>query len=234
MLLTGKKVLVLEGNDGIGAAITARFRDEEAQVVSVEILAGADEVKVKLAFDRAVAEMGTVDTVVNALSSWIVCDPAEWTVAKWRELSESNVAIAVSVAQLSLEHLQKPGVVCFISSTWAMATSPELGLAGASKAALGPITKALALAGSTNGLRANTIVMGLIDTPILRELAGQREHISSRENSNTLFEETVSRIPMQRAGTAEEVAKAAVFLCSDRARMINGASVLVDGGLLYA
>lgn len=232
MLLTGKKVLVLEGGDGIGAAITARFRDEEAEVVSVEILAGADEVK--LAFDRAVAEMGTVDTVVNALSSWIVCDPAEWTVAKWRELSESNVAIAVSVAHLSLEHLQKPGVVCFISSTWAMATSPELGLAGASKAALGPITKALALAGSTNGLRANTIVMGLIDTPILRELAGQREHISSRENSNTLFEEIVSRIPMQRAGTAEEVAKAAVFLCSDRARLINGASVLVDGGLLYA
>jgi NAD(P)-dependent dehydrogenase (short-subunit alcohol dehydrogenase family) len=236
MLLTGKKVLVLEGKDGIGAAITTRFRAEGAEVVSVEILSDADEVK--LAFDRAVAEMGAVDTLVNAFSNWSVCDPADWTAAKWQELSESNVAVAVSVAQLSLERLQKPGAVCFISSTWAMATSPEMGLTGASKAAVGPLTKALALAGSTNGLglRANTIVMGLIDSPDLRELVDQRGRISGNTNTNTptLFEETALRVPMQRAGTVEEVAKAAVFLCSDRARMINGASVLVDGGLLYA
>lgn len=227
MLLTGKKVLVLEGTDGIGAAITGLFRDEGAEVVSITV---SSESQVAAAFDQAATKMGSIDTLVNAVSDWSVCSPANWTADVWRELSDKNSAIAIVSGRLALEYLRKPGSMCFVSSTWAMATSPEMGLAGASKATLGPINKALALAGAAGGIRANVVVMGLIDTPPLREATNGRSQVPSRE----IFDETAARVPMQRPGTPAEIAKAVAFLCSDRARMINGASVLVDGGLLYA
>lgn len=230
MLLSGKNALVLDADDGIGTAITALFRAEGAAVVSVAI--SGDEVAP--AFDQAHASLGGVDILVNAISDWGVGGPQGWSADRWRELSERNGAVAVNAAQVALAGLRRPGAVCFISTTWAMATSPEMGLVGASKAAVGPITKALALAGAAEGLRANAVVMGLIDTPMLREVVGRRGQLAARPAGASLFDETAQRVPMRRAGTAQEVAKAVAFLCSGRARMINGASVLVDGGLLYA
>lgn len=230
MLLDKKNVLVLDGGDGIGGAIAALFGAEGARVNST-VLPDTD---VESAFQQAHAAMGGVDILVNAISDWSPCKPDDWSVERWRELSELNGAVAVSAGHIALKRLRRPGAVCFISSTWAMATSPEMGLAGASKAAIGPLTKALGLSGAANGLRVNAVVMGLIDTPALRAAMEQRAQLAGREAGSTLFDETAMRIPMRRAGTADEVAKAAAFLCSDHARMINGASVVVDGGLLYA
>jgi NAD(P)-dependent dehydrogenase (short-subunit alcohol dehydrogenase family) len=107
-----------------------------------------------------------------------------------------------------------------------------MGLAGASKASLGPITKALALQGAGQGHRANLIIHGLVDTPAFRKLALERAKAASVKED--VFERTVSRIPLQRAGKPEEIASAAAFICSDRLRHVNGVSLLVDGGLLYA
>ena len=230
MLLNKKNVLVLDGSDGIGAAITALFCAEGATVISAA-LSGTD---VESAFEQAHAAIGGIDILVNAVSDWGVCEPEAWTVTEWRELSERNGAVAVNAGQIALKGLRRPGAVCFISSTWAMATSPEMGLTGASKAAIGPLTKALALAGAANGLRANAVVMGLIDTPALRAVVERRAEVAGHQAGVPLFDETAMRVPMRRAGTAQEVAKVVAFLCSDHARMINGASVLVDGGLLYA
>lgn len=230
MLLSGKTALVLDGADGIGAAIVESLRAEGASVV-VATLTSAE---VAPAFDQASASLGGVDILVNAISDWDVEAPQAWSADRWRELSERNGAVAVNAAQVALAGLRRPGAVCFISTTWAMATSPEMGLVGASKAAVGPIAKALALAGAAEGLRANVVVMGLIDTPVLRSVVEQRGEIAVRQAGASLFDETAQRVPMRRAGTAQEVAKAVAFLCSDHARMINGASVLVDGGLLYA
>lgn len=230
MLLRDKKILVLGGSDGISTAIMTLFLEEGATVVAAEI----SDVDVTSVFDRALASMGDVDILVNAVSDWSICSPETWTAAEWRVLSERNGAVVVNAAQIALGRLRRPGAVCFISSTWAMATSPEMGLAGASKAAIGPITKALALAGAANGLRANAVVMGLIDTPVLRGVFERRAEVAGRRAATPLFDETAMRVPMRRAGTPQEVAKAVAFLCSDHARMINGASVLVDGGLLYA
>ncbi|MGK2940558.1 MAG: SDR family NAD(P)-dependent oxidoreductase [Immundisolibacter sp.] len=231
MLLDKKSVLVLDGGDGIGGAIVALFRAEGARVSST-VLPDTD---VASAFEKAHAAMGGVDVLVNAISDWSPCKPEDWSVGRWRELSELNGAVAVSAGHIALKRLRRPGAVCFISSTWALATSPEMGLTGASKAAIGPLTKALGLFGAAYGLRANAVVMGLIDTPALRAAMEQRAQLTERHaGGSTLFDETAGRVPMRRAGTADEVAKAVAFLCSDHARMINGASVLVDGGLLYA
>lgn len=230
MLLSGKTALVLDGEDGIGAAITDLLRAEGAAVFSTTL----EDAGVAPAFDQARAALGGVEMLVNAISDWGVDRPQAWTADRWHELSERNGATAVNAAQVALAGLRRPGAVCFISTVWSLATSPEMGLAGASKAAVGPITKALALAGAADGLRANAVLMGLIDTPVLREVTGRRGQMGTAQAETSLFDETARRVPMRRAGTAVEVAKAVAFLCSDHARMINGASVLVDGGLLYA
>lgn len=229
-LLRDKQVLVLDGDDGIGEAVTAQFKAEGASVVSVQV-SGTDVVA---AFDQAASQLGDIDVVVNAISTWEPLAPESWTSDRWRDLNQRNGEVAMLVGQLALKRLRSPGVVCSVSSVWAMATSPEMGLFGASKAALGPITKAVALSGVSAGIRANTVVMGLIDTPALRAVVEQAGQAAGGAGSDNLFDQTIPRVPMRRAGTAEEVANAAAFLCSGHARMINGASVVVDGGFLYA
>lgn len=229
-LLKDKNVLVLDGDDGIGEAVIAQFKHEGATVLSLPVN-GAD---VAAAFDQAGSQLGDIDVVVNAISTWEPLAPESWTADRWRELNQRNGEVAMLVGQLALTRLRRPGVVCSVSSVWAMATSPEMGLFGASKAALGPITKAVALAGVAVGVRANTVVMGLIDTPALRAVVEQAGQAAGGADTGNLFDQTIPRVPMRRAGTAEEVANAAAFLCSDHARMINGASVVVDGGFLYA
>ncbi len=230
MLLSGKNAFVLVGTDGVGAAIAEVLRAEGAGVVATDL----SGVEVGAAFEAARGTLGGVDILVNAVTDWDVLGVAGWGADAWRRLSERNAGVAASAAQAALAGLRRPGAVCFVSTTWSMATSPEMGLIGASKAAIGPITKALALEGATSGLRANAVVMGLIDTPQLRGVVDSRRARAAGQADASLFDASVQRVPMRRAGTAQEVAKAVAFLCSDHARMINGASVLVDGGLLYA
>jgi len=93
---------------------------------------------------------------------------------------------------------------------------------GAAKAGVQALSRGIAAEYGKQGIRANTIAPGAMDTPGLRQWADTLEGG---------FEGFNSRQPSGRCGTAEEIAKAAVFLASDAASFINGATVPVDGAV---
>lgn len=238
-LLTGVRAIVISAGDDteIGAAVATRFRQEGAEVR----LAGpagdlpfdgrADQVRDVLR--RAQTELGGLDAIVNATTRWWVGSVADADASVWGELIEANATVAVEVARAAEALILGMGSLTSISHIWATATGQEVGLSGASKAVLGPLTKAIAQAGAARGLRANLILAGLVDTPPRRALAAARARATDRE-ADTAFEREVDRTAIGRAASPDEIAKAVAFLASGRARAITGATVVVDGGLLHA
>lgn len=235
-LLAGKCCLVFDGGDGLGSAIVSALSAEGAKVWragpggDVPFAGAAREVDGACSAARRF--LGSLHAIVGPGPTLGSHRPQDWDAAAYARLAAAHGEMAAAIGQAAFRHLDPPGSVCFLGSIWGLASAPDTGLAGGAQAALGPMTKALALEGAARGVRANALYMGLIDTPATRAWCQARAQTTGADAD--VFERTAAKVPMGRAGTADEVARSAAFLLSDRAHHINGVTVLVDGGLLYA
>jgi NAD(P)-dependent dehydrogenase (short-subunit alcohol dehydrogenase family) len=99
----------------------------------------------------------------------------------------------------------------------------------AGKAALVQLTRQVAVQHARDGIRANTIIPGMMDTPLIAHRIARQ---GNRGDFGAIQEEARRRVPMGRRGDAWDVAHAALFLASDEARYITGTELLVDGGFM--
>ncbi len=143
--------------------------------------------------------------------------PLDTGLRMWREVFEVNFWAAVRFSQALMPELERAGgSIVNVSSIAATRVHPFAGAAYAtSKAALAALTRELAYDGGPRGVRANAILPGEIDTPILSAGTG-------------MIVETL--IPMRRLGRPEEVADLIWFLVSPLATYVNGAEIFLDGG----
>jgi NAD(P)-dependent dehydrogenase (short-subunit alcohol dehydrogenase family) len=235
-LLNDKRCLLFDAGDGLGAALADTLRAEGARVWRAGN--GGDgaftgtAAEVDGSFAAARAALGGLDLVVGPAPQLEAILPGDWQVQDFETQVARHGALTAAIGRAALNGLAAPGAVCFLGSIWALATSPDAGLSGAALAALGPLTKSLALAGVSRGVRVNSAYLGLVDTPAMRAWCVQRGKVANV--AGDIFERTVAKVPLGRAGTPQEVARSVAFLLSEHARSINGASVMVDGGLLYA
>lgn len=134
-----------------------------------------------------------------------------------------NLDSAVWLIRSALPHLARGGhgSIVNVSSVTALRAAPLLAHYGAAKAALVSITSSLAVELGTTPVRVNALVPGWIATDLTEFL---------REDEG-LEGATLSRVPMARWGTPEEIAQAALFLASDMSSFMTGQSLVVDGGL---
>jgi len=141
-----------------------------------------------------------------------------------------NTRAALLFAKYALPMMEQrgKGVFTFVSSVSAVR---HLGIVSPlydmSKAALGALTRHIAVQYANKGIRANTLLLGMLDTPLARGAISKSQH-----DLESVYERYNSRIPAGRLGTAVEVANVACFLASDAASYINGAEIAVDGGLI--
>lgn len=235
-LLNGKRCLVFDAGDGLGAILATTLHAQGAQVWRAG--EGGDAAfngradQVDGVFAAARAALGGLDAVIGPAPQLEASLPAHWRVGQFAALAARHGELTAAIGQAALAGLSAPGAVCFLGSVWGLASSPDSGLAGGALAALGPLTKALALQGVAQGMRVNAVYLGLIDTPAMRAWCAQRGQIAGI--ADDVFARTAAKVPLGRAGTADEAARSVAFLLSEHARFINGATVLVDGGLLYA
>jgi len=179
---------------------------------------GPDEVTA-----AAVGRFGRLDCAVNAAG---VEGGEHWLDACTDE--EFDVVMSVNVrglfrcmrAQLRQMYRQGSGSIVNIGSASVFGVHPGLGAYVTSKAAVLALSKVAAKEAGRRGVRVNALCPGLTDTPMLRESLGTRPLTAS----------IAERIALGRIGAAEELAEAAVWLCSDRSSFTTGASLVVDGG----
>ena len=204
---------IIEGEGGRAIAVAA----------DVTVAASVEE-----AVERTVASYGHIDILHNNVGVTHMGGPVELSEELFRNALDLNIGPIYRTAKAVIPHMlrQGGGAIVNISSLAAIRwTGYPYFAYYAAKAAVNQATVALAMQYARSGIRANCIMPGLIDTPLIyRQISGQygseAEMVAARN----------AAVPMGRMGSAWDVAQAAVFLASDEAKFITGVCLPVDGG----
>ncbi|NUR14617.1 MAG: SDR family oxidoreductase [Bradyrhizobium sp.] len=232
--LTGKVAIVTGAASGIGKATVELFRSEGATVIGADVGDGADaradagsEEDVQRLVDEAVANHGGLDIFfANAGISGGWATIAEQTAADWAEILRVNLIgpfLAIKYAAPAIAKRGGGSIVC--TASVAGIRSGAGGAAySASKAGVINLVQTAANQLYGSNVRVNAICPGLIETGMTKGIydmarsAGQEQRIGELN-------------PLNRGGEPSEIAQAALFLASDASSYVNGAALVVDGGL---
>ena len=255
--LSGKVALITGGGGGIGRAIALCMADMGADIAIIEsipercaqmealvrqrgrqILALECNVmeadKLRDALEAVKERFGRIDILVNnagGVAPRKFVDLRESSFRKHIELNlVSTVIASQEAAKLMIEN-GKGGAIVNVSSIEATRAAPNYAVYAACKAGVNNLTRTLAVELAEHNIRINTIAPDMTDTPGLRgNLTGPVDETTWHQRDEAQQEGIRRRIPMGRTGIAEECGKAAVFLASDMASYITGATIPVDGG----
>ena len=252
--LSGKRAVLTGASLGIGAATVRALADQGARVcfcsrgeAAVAALADyrppsgegsvrgfaadmADRESVEGFLDGVLAE-GPVDILVNNVGASPSRNFLYMSDEDWTSLFELNLLSAVRCTRRLLPAMRqrKWGRVVMVSSGAGFYPNAALIDYGASKAAMIAMGKALARKYGADNVLVNSVLPGLIHTPMWERAAGEVAAANGTTMEGVLAANARS-VPVGRYGTAEEVAAVIVFLCTAGASYINGAAITVDGG----
>ena len=232
--LTGKVAIVTGAASGIGKASVELFRSEGATVVGADAAEGADvqsdagsEQAVRDLVNQVVRDHGGLDIFfANAGISGGFATIAEQTEQDWTEILRVNLIGPFLAIKYAGPLIAKGGGGSIICTASVAGLRSGAGGAAYSASKAGVInlvqTAAQQLAGT--GIRVNAICPGLIDTGMTKPLYELARATGREERLGELN-------PMRRGGEPQEIARAALYLASDEASYVNGAALVVDGGL---
>jgi 2-dehydro-3-deoxy-L-fuconate 4-dehydrogenase len=246
--LNGKVALVTAAGQGIGRAITAAFAAEGSKVIATDLdTAKLDGLAVAMrraldvrsteaveALARDVSsQLGALDILVNCAGyvhqgSVLDCSEKDWDFSF--DLNVKSMHRTVKAFLPAMLQRQKGSIINISSAVSSIRGVPQRYAYGTTKAAVIGLTKAIAADFIKQGIRANAICPGTIESPSLGERISALSQASGKP-SDAVRQSFVDRQPMGRLGTAQEVAWLAVFLASDEASYITGQPHLVDGGM---
>jgi NAD(P)-dependent dehydrogenase (short-subunit alcohol dehydrogenase family) len=247
MRFSGKSVLVIGGNSGIGLSAAKGFAAEGGHVVvtgrDAKTLAGAQvsighgalalrsDISQLASLDPVMATMrerfGRIDVLfVNAGIGTFAPIPTV-TPELWDQVQDVNLKGCFFAAQKALPLMGRGGSIVFTGSIGSLLAVPGNVVYAAAKAGLRAVTRIYAVELVGQGIRVNMVSPGPTETPLINRNVGM-----DASAVDALRQAMISATPMHRMGEPEEIARAVLFLASDEASFITGVDLFVDGGVI--
>jgi len=236
----GRRVIVTGAASGMGRATAHLFADEGARVAVVDlhaegVLAVVDEIRTVDVADRdglcslvedVVRDLGGIDVLVNNAGISLITSAfsAEDDFEEgWARTLDVNLTAHARLIRLCLPHLRDAeagGRVVNIASTETVVVTAGLAAYAATKAGVVGLTKSFAVELGRWGVNVNCVCPGPINTGMTAGIADEAKEVYAKR-----------RVPLRRYGEPEEVAHMTLSLCLPAASFVNGAVVVVDGGM---
>jgi len=241
-----KTVLITGAGGGIGRACVNHFADKGWQVIGVDradfdgdfpktgrfikadisLPNSAEDI-----FSQAQEFSSTLDALVNNAAVQVAKPLVETSVEEWDAVMASNLRSVFLFVKLAhpLMKVAGGGAIVNVSSVHAIQTSVNIAAYAASKGGMLALTRAMAIEFAPDNIRANAILPGAVDTPMLRAGLGRGHvgHGDMQERLDNLARRTVSG----KVGKPEEIAHAIYFLADDeQSSFMTGQAMVVDGG----
>ena len=242
MRFRDKVAIVTGAASGIGLATAKRLGSEGARIVIADLKgdaaersaddvrqAGAPdalgvacdvsaEAQVAAAVQTALDRFGRLDVIVNNAGLMTFKPIEELTEEDWRKVLAVDLFGAVHFTKQAFLAMKPGGAIVNVASIHAVMTSPLVAPYAAAKAALVSLTRSASIEGRAKGIRANVVLPGAIDTPMLWD--------------NPNVKSGVEKIDRNDVGKPEDIAAAIAFLASEDAAFVTGTALRVDGGRL--
>lgn len=249
--LDGKVAIITGGGSGIGRASALLFAEEGAKVVvadlneddgreTADLVAAAGGSALSVATDIrqaaqvdimvrvAVTAYGKVDILYNNAAIEIRGSATQLSEDQWDATLDTNVKGCWLCCKYAIPEMQKAGggVIINSASTLSYRVADERAAYVTSKGAILQLTRSLAMDYSKDNIRANCLVIGPIDTPLLAQ------SMADSGDAQGVMDWLLDASLLGRLGDPAEVAKVALFLCTPEASFMVGGPIVVDGGML--
>jgi len=249
----GKVAVVTGGSMGIGAAVVSLLSSagasvvycgtgasvagasaEGASVAGASVVGGDYDVRslsdMQALVALAVSRFGGVDILVTSAGIQRYGTVEETSPALWEEVLSVNLTGVFNACQAALPELRRrSGTIVAVSSVQAFASQQRVAAYATSKAGVNALIKSIALDYAVDGVRANVVCPGSVDTPMLRWAADLFKGSSTVDET---IEGWGARHPLGRVAQPSEVAEVVAFLAGPRSSFVTGSEYRVDGGLL--
>ena len=240
----GKVCLVTGAANGIGRATAQRLASEGGLIVATDINKEGEKVVDEIlekggdaiflvqdvtdekhwekSIEQCCSRFGGLDVLINNAGILLMKPLQETSLAEWNEIFRVNVTSIFLGTKLAFEPMRARGggSIVNLSSIYGLVGAPTAAAYEASKGAIRLFSKGAATEYASHGIRVNSLHPGVIDTPMAEHLLKDNE-IKTAVLGPTL---------LGRAGTAEEIAGAALYLASDESSFVVGTELIVDGG----
>jgi meso-butanediol dehydrogenase/(S,S)-butanediol dehydrogenase/diacetyl reductase len=241
MSLRNKVALVTGAASGIGAATVRRLAQAGAQVLAVDVNAGglndlvaeigaavhpyivdlSDRSQVEAAVAFAVERFERLDILINNAGIGSLARVTELEPEEWRRVMAIDVDAVFFACRVALPHLIAVGG-CIVNTASISGMAADYGFTAynTAKAAVIGLTRVMAIDYAAQGVRINAVSPGFTQTALTRPMPQGIQDMYA------------ARVPMRRAGSADEIAAVIVFLTTADASYITGQNIVVDGGLM--
>lgn len=237
------KAIITGGASGIGLATAQVLHARGAAVVMVDANANdnlprderaiflqanlANPAECEAVVAQAAEAFGGLNALVNSAGVQRYGNAEDTSLELWNEVMAVNLNAAFLMAKHCLPHFRQSGSAAIVNVGSAQSHGSQQGAVAyvTSKHALLGLTRALAVDYAAEGIRANCVCPGTVDTPMWRW------SVARDPNPQGMIDACVSLHPIGRVGQSEEIAEAIAYLLSDQASFVNGIAFDVDGGL---
>ncbi|XQW85107.1 3-hydroxybutyrate dehydrogenase [Thalassotalea piscium] len=255
-MLKGKVALITGSTSGIGLAaahvlaeqgihliLHGLMSDQEGQALAENFAA---QYKINTLFDNAdlrnpesihsfidaaISKMGNIDILINNAGIQHTETAVNFPLNKWNDIIAINLSAAFHTIQKSLPGMQKNkwGRIINIASVHGLVGSVNKSAYCAAKHGIVGLTKVIALESAEQGITANAICPGWVDTPLIND---QIQAIAEKENidfNDAKYNLVTAKQPLPEMMDPRQIGEFILFLCSDSARSITGSSLPMDG-----